>query len=111
MLQQSKEPRNNVDSDIDINNINSEENKIFSNKNNIVHNQRRHRKRRKGHFKKHEASNCGTKEPKRPTETHIEWQPQGKVSRLQYSLFITLLVIAPQNSYRIIIYDYVFLPH
>lgn len=43
------------------------------------HSLRRRRKRRKGHLKKHEASNCGTKEPKRPSETHIEWQPQGKV--------------------------------
>lgn len=90
MLQQSKEQRNSVDSDIDINNINSEENKIFSNKNNFVHNQRRHRKRRKGHLKKHEASNCGTKEPKRPTETHIEWQPQGKVSHSEQQRFLLL---------------------
>lgn len=46
------------------------------------HSLRRRRKhgRRKGlHHKKHEASNCGTKEPKRPSETHIEWQPHGKV--------------------------------
>lgn len=44
---------------------------------------RRRRKRRKHHGKKHEASNCGTKEPKRPSETHIEWQPQGKVRHTQ----------------------------
>ncbi|KAG4065960.1 hypothetical protein HA402_006678 [Bradysia odoriphaga] len=36
------------------------------------------KKRRKGR-KKHVASNCGTKEPKGPRETQIEWQPQGKV--------------------------------
>lgn len=38
------------------------------------------KKRRK--FRKNKvpnASNCGTREPKRPTETKIEWQPQGKV--------------------------------
>jgi hypothetical protein len=29
--------------------------------------------------KKRHPSNCGTKEPKRLTETKIEWQPQGKV--------------------------------
>lgn len=51
-------------------------NSIFNKKENSL---RRRRKRRKGHVKKHEASNCGTKEPKRPSETHIEWQPQGKV--------------------------------
>lgn len=39
---------------------------------------KRHRKRRRGR-KKHAATNCGTKEPKRPTEAQIEWQPQGKV--------------------------------
>lgn len=43
---------------------------------------KRRRKRRRNHRKKYEASNCGTKEPKRPSETHIEWQPQGKVNKL-----------------------------
>lgn len=76
-MQQSKEQQNSVDSDIKIRNISSEEDSLFNKK---EHNQKRRRKRRKGHLKKHEASNCGTKEPKRPSETHIEWQPQGKVS-------------------------------
>lgn len=34
---------------------------------------------RKRELIKHESSNCGTKEPKGPSETHIEWQPEGKV--------------------------------
>ncbi|XP_055304525.1 A disintegrin and metalloproteinase with thrombospondin motifs 7 [Sitodiplosis mosellana] len=74
--QQNKQQQNSVDSDIKIKNSSNEENSIFNNK---VHSLRKRRKRRKGHLKKHEASNCGTKEPKRPSETHIEWQPQGKV--------------------------------
>lgn len=41
---------------------------------------KRHKKRRRAR-KKHAATNCGTKEPKRPTETQIEWQPQGKVRK------------------------------
>ncbi|CAD7087043.1 unnamed protein product [Hermetia illucens] len=39
------------------------------------------KKKRKGRHKKRQQhiSNCGTKEPRRRTETKIEWQPQGKV--------------------------------
>lgn len=37
--------------------------------------QKKKRRRRK----KHKISNCGTKEPKKITETRIEWQHQGKV--------------------------------
>lgn len=73
-----KEQEDSVDSDIKINanNSSNEKSNIVSSK---QHNLRKRKKRRKGHLKKHEASNCGTKEPKRPSETHIEWQPQGKV--------------------------------
>lgn len=45
---------------------------------------KRHRKHRRGR-KNHAATNCGTREPKRPTEAQIEWQPQGKV-RIHSSL-------------------------
>lgn len=65
------------DSDIKIKHIDSETNELVSHSK--QHSVRRRRKRRKGHLKKHGASNCGTKEPKRPSETHIEWHPQGKV--------------------------------
>lgn len=70
--------QNSVDSDIKVKNSNNSE-KISSIFNKKENNLRRRRKRRKNHMKKHEASNCGTKEPKQPSETHIEWQPQGKV--------------------------------
>ncbi|XP_058824477.1 A disintegrin and metalloproteinase with thrombospondin motifs 12 [Topomyia yanbarensis] len=36
-------------------------------------------KKKKKKRRKRHASNCGTKEPRRLTETHIEWQHQGKV--------------------------------
>lgn len=39
---------------------------------------RQRRKRRRGR-KQRRASNCGTREPKRPTEAQIEWQTRGKV--------------------------------
>lgn len=38
---------------------------------------KRRRKRRRGKW--HGATNCGTKEPKRPTEKQIEWHKRGKV--------------------------------
>lgn len=38
---------------------------------------RKKRKRRRS--RKKDYSNCGTKDPKRPVETRIEWQSQGKV--------------------------------
>lgn len=52
---------------------------------------------RRYYSNKHEASNCGTKEPKGPSETHIEWQPEGKVcpypsSQRKSFLIITRLV-------------------
>lgn len=62
-------------SDISINHKRNNENNITDRESG----QRRRRKRRKGHLKKHEVSNCGTKEPKQASETHIEWLPQGKV--------------------------------
>lgn len=39
---------------------------------------KKHNKKKKRRRKRH-VNNCGTKEPKRMTETRIEWQPQGKV--------------------------------
>lgn len=44
---------------------------------------RQRRKRRRGR-KQRKASNCGTREPKRPTEAQIEWQTRGKVSFAGY---------------------------
>ncbi|XP_058455762.1 A disintegrin and metalloproteinase with thrombospondin motifs 7 isoform X2 [Malaya genurostris] len=44
------------------------------NSSNAVPGKKKKKKRRKRH-----ASNCGTKEPRRLTETRIEWQHQGKV--------------------------------
>lgn len=38
-------------------------------------------KKKKKRKRRHHTSNCGTKEPKRSTETKIEWQPQGKVKK------------------------------
>lgn len=64
------------DSDINVKSSSSQENIIFNSKENSL---RKRKKHRNPHLKKHEASNCGTKEPKRPSETHIEWRPQGKV--------------------------------
>lgn len=46
-------------------------------KKSISHRGRKHH--RQFYSKQYEASNCGTKEPKGPSETHIEWQPEGKV--------------------------------
>lgn len=45
-------------------------------------------KKKKKRKRRHHTSNCGTKEPKRSTETKIEWQPQGKVENF---FFIFLL--------------------
>lgn len=42
---------------------------------------RRKRKKQKKKRRRH-LTNCGTKEPKRVTETRIEWQPQGKVIKM-----------------------------
>lgn len=53
-------------------NRNSEKNKNY-----VLKQGRKHQ--RKTGSKKHEATNCGTKEPKGPSETHIEWEPEGKV--------------------------------
>lgn len=39
---------------------------------------KKHNKKKKRRRKRH-VNNCGTKEPKRMTETKIEWQTQGKV--------------------------------
>lgn len=64
------------------NDANDASNQKINDGNSII---KRHRKRRRGR-KKHAATNCGTKEPKRPTEAQIEWQPQGKVCK--YSSFI-----------------------
>lgn len=64
------------DTDIIIKHKNHEKNNKIIDKSN---GKRRKRKRRKGLSKKHEVSNCGTKEPKEASETHIEYQSQGKV--------------------------------
>lgn len=40
---------------------------------------KRNNKKKKKKKRRQHNSNCGTKEPKRSTETKIEWQPQGKV--------------------------------
>jgi hypothetical protein len=45
--------------------------------NNNSDDKKRNKKKKKK--KRRHNSNCGTKEPKRSTETKIEWQPQGKV--------------------------------
>jgi hypothetical protein len=49
--------------------------------NNKPFNPNKKKKKLKRRRKRH-PSNCGTKEPKRLTETRIEWQPQGKVEKV-----------------------------
>jgi hypothetical protein len=50
-------------------------------KNSNNQNEKGKNKKKKKRKRRHHTSNCGTKEPKRATETKIEWQPQGKVRR------------------------------
>ncbi|XP_070503091.1 A disintegrin and metalloproteinase with thrombospondin motifs 12 [Chironomus tepperi] len=51
---------------------------VKNNNNNEVEKKGTQKKRRK-RKKRHHSSNCGTREPRRLSETKIEWQPQGKV--------------------------------
>jgi hypothetical protein len=48
-------------------------------KNNYGNDKKESKKKKKKKRKHRHTSNCGTKEPKRMTESKIEWQPQGKV--------------------------------
>lgn len=83
MQQSNHKESDNSNSDIKLKNRHSEASKRMNknidknNKNYTFKQGRKHQ--RKNDSKKHEASNCGTKEPKGPSETHIEWEPEGKV--------------------------------
>lgn len=52
--------------------------------------------------KKRRHSNCGTKEPRKPAETKIEWQPQGKVNiflrRTLEKIFLFVLVMQKKEQ-------------
>lgn len=56
------------------------------------------KKKRRKQRKKTTTSMCGTKEPKRPTETRIEWQSQGKVSSPFYFIY-RLLFLSQTHSH------------
>lgn len=79
-LQQSTQDDTTANGDIKSKHRYSENNnKINDSDKNIKYIKSDRKHRRRYHTKKHEASNYGTKEPKGPTEAHIEWQPEGKV--------------------------------